>query len=196
LATEEERYQDAVPLLQQVVKDEPGIALANLELGRAFNGLGRFGEAIPWLRKAVELTPESGRAHYELGVALGETGDWSGSAAQLEAAVARAPDSDDLHFYLAMADDRIDRIAEAEKNFREALRINPAHYRANLFLGRLLGMHERPGEAITCLQTAAKLDPKSPDPHKFLANVYILLGRTTDANREREEAGRLGSAQP
>lgn len=192
LAMEEERYGDAVPVLQQVLKGEPMIALANLELGRALNGLGKYPEALPWLRRAVELTPNSGRTHYELGVALGETGDWGRAALQFEAAVARAPESDDLHFYLGMAYDEIGRTSEAEENFRATLRINPAHYRANLFLGRLLGMHNSPAAALAYLQKAVKLEPKSPDAHKFLANVYTELGRESDASRERAEAERLG----
>jgi tetratricopeptide (TPR) repeat protein len=193
LAVDDERYKDAVPLLQQVLKQEPGLALATLELGRALNGLGNFSQALPWLQKAVELNPQSGRAHFELGVALGETGDWGGSAAQLEVAQAHAPDSEDIHFYLAMAYDKIGRTPDAEKNFRAALQINPSHYQANLFLGRLLGMQNNPSDALPFLQKAVKLQPQSPDAHKFLANVYTELGQEENARRERAEADRLGS---
>ena len=100
-------FAEAVPQLEEVLKEEPDLALANLDLGRALNGLEKYAQALPWLQKAVELNPQSGRAHFELGVALGETGDWAGSAVQLESAVSKAPDSDDLHFYLAMAYDKL-----------------------------------------------------------------------------------------
>jgi predicted Zn-dependent protease len=90
-----------------------------------------------------------------------------------------------------MAYDELGQMPEAEKDFRDALRINPAHYRANLFLGRLLGMHNNPAAALTYLQRAVKLEPKSPDAHKFLANVYTELGREQEASRERDEAERL-----
>jgi arylsulfatase A-like enzyme/Tfp pilus assembly protein PilF len=192
LAVDNERYLDAVPQLEKVLKAEPGLALANLELGRALNGVENFAQALPWLQKAVELNPESGRAHYELGVALGETGDWAGSAAQLEAAVAHAPDSDDLHYYLAMAYDKLGRASEAERSFRDALQINPSHYRASLFLGRLLGMQNNPTAALPFLQKAVSLQPQSPDAHKFLANVYVELGQEENALREQVEADRLG----
>lgn len=191
LAVANERYQDAVPQLEQVLKEEPLLALANLELGRALNGLERYVEALPWLRQAVDLTPQSGRAHFELGVALAETGDWEGSAAQLESAVAHAPDSDDLRFYLGMAYDQIGRASEAEKSFRDALQINPNHYRASLLLGRLLGMQNKPSAALPFLQKAVSLQPQSPDAHKFLANVYIELGQEQNARQEQTEADRL-----
>ncbi|HZQ95717.1 MAG TPA: sulfatase-like hydrolase/transferase [Candidatus Sulfotelmatobacter sp.] len=196
VAMENQQYAEAVPQLQQVAKEEPQLALANLELGRAFNGLQQYGQALPWLQKAVQLEPQSGRAHYELGVALGETGDWAGSAAQLEQAVAQAPGSDDLHYYLARAYDNIGRAADAEKNFRRALQINPAHYRANLFLGRLLGMQNNPSAALPFLQKAVALEPASPDAHKFLANIYLELGDAQKASAEQAEAQRLQTDHP
>ena len=194
LLMDSEQYRDAVPQLEQVAKEEPSLALANLELGRAFNGLKEYGQALPWLRKAVELDPQSERAHFELGIALGETGDWAGSAAQLENAVSHAPDSDDLYYYLARAYDNIGRAADAEKNFRQALRINPEHYRANLFLGRLLGMQNNPSAALPFLQKAIAVEPGSPDAHKFLANVYLELGDMQRSRLEQAEAKRLESA--
>jgi arylsulfatase A-like enzyme/Tfp pilus assembly protein PilF len=194
LAVDDERFSDAVPQLEEVLKEQPDLALANLDLGRAFNGLDKYAQALPWLQKAVELNPQSGRAHFELGVALGETGDWAGSVVQLERAVSKAPDSDDLHFYLAMAYDKLGRATDAEKSFRRALRINPDHYRANLFLGRLLGMQNNPSAALPFLQKAVTLQPQSPDAHKFLANVYIELGQLQNARQEQAQADRLGNS--
>jgi len=191
LAMDEDRSKEAIPQLQQLLKEEPDIALANLELGRAFNNLQAYSSALPWLQKAVELMPDSGRAHYELGVALGETGDWAGAAAQLEAALPHAPDSDDMRFYLGMAYDELARTSDAAKNFEAALKINPNHYRANLLLGRILGMQNDPAGALPYLQKAVKLEPDSPDAHKFLANVYKELGQEQNARREQAEADRL-----
>jgi choline-sulfatase len=197
LAMDDERYLDAIPQLQQVVKEQPSVGLANLELGRAWNSLGNYTEALPWLRKAVDITPESGRAHYELGVALAETGDWASAATQLAIAVSHAPDSDDMRFYLGMTYDELGRTTEAIASLEHALRLNPDHYRANLLLGRLLGMQNRPEEALPYLQRAVKLQPKSPDAHKFLGNVYTELGQEENARREQTEASRLqGSPKP
>jgi choline-sulfatase len=191
LDMDNESYREAIPHLQRVLKEEPNLALANLELGRALNGVGDYSEALPYLRRAVTLSPDSGRSHFELGVSLGETGDWAGSAEQLELAVTRIPDSDDLRFYLGMAYDAEGSSREAEKNLRVALRLNPNHYRSNLLLGRLLGMQNRPAEALPFLQKAVELQPRSPDGHKFLANIYLELGQEDSARREQSEAARL-----
>ena len=196
LEADEGNYRDAIPLFEQIVKADPKMALANLQLGRAWNSLGEYDKAVPWLQKAVELTPDSAEAHYELGAALGEMGDNAGSAKQLEAAVAQDPGSDEMHFYLGSAYEEIDRIADAMKQYQTALDLNPDNYRANLLLGRLLAMQDRPKEAEPLLQKAVKLDPQSADAHKFLGNVYTVLGEEEKARRELAEAQRLKAMEP
>jgi choline-sulfatase len=191
LKADEGNYQDAVPLFEQIVKADPRMALAILQLGRAWNSLGDYGKAVPWLQKAVELTPGSAEAHYELGAALGEMGDNLGSAKQLEAAVAQDPGSDEMHFYLGSAYEEIDRTADAMKQYQAALDINPDNFRANLLLGRLFAMQDRPKEAEPLLLNAIKLDPQSADAHKFLGNVYMVLGEEEKARHELAEAQRL-----
>jgi choline-sulfatase len=191
LEADEGNFREAIPLFEQILKADPKMALANLQLGRAWNSLGEYDKAVPWLQKAVELTPESAEAHYELGAALGEMGDWAGSAKQLEVAVAQDPTSDEMHFYLGSAYEEGGRVSDAMKQYQAALDLNPDNYRANLLLGRLFAMQDRPKEAEPLLQRAVKLDPQSADAHKFLGNVYTVLGEEEKARRELAEAQRL-----
>ncbi|HTM41557.1 MAG TPA: sulfatase-like hydrolase/transferase [Terriglobales bacterium] len=191
LETEEQHYREAIPLLEQVLQAEPGIAIANLQLGRAWNSLGEYAKAVPWLQKAVELTPQAADAHYELGAALGEMGDWEGSAKQMQAAIAQDPNSDALHFYLGSAYEESGRIADAMKEYQTAARLNPDNYRANLLLGRLLAMQNQAAEALPYLKKAVQLQPQSADAHKFLGNVYTVLGDEAKARQEHDEAQRL-----
>jgi arylsulfatase A-like enzyme/Flp pilus assembly protein TadD len=194
LAVDDEQFQVAVPQLEKVLKAEPRLAVANQSMGVALNGLERYADAIPWLQTAVELNPQSGRAHLELGTALGATGNWAASAVQFEAAVARAPQSDDVRFFLALAYDNLGRTADAERTYRETLKINPNHFRGNLFLGRLFGMQNNGAAALPFLQKAERLQPQSPDAHAYLSKVYVELGQSENARREEAEAERLGSA--
>lgn len=193
LATEEEDYREAIPLLENLLKEEPNLALANLQLGRAWNRLDEYPKALPWLRKAVELTPQSPEAHYELGSALQETGDSKGSVEEFETAVRQDPSSDDLHFRLGTAYEEMDRIDDAMKQYRASLALNPDNFRANLFLGRRLAMQDQPKEALPLLQRAVALEPQSEDAHKFLANVYTVLGDSEKARYEQNEVRRLNA---
>jgi len=49
--------------------------------------------------------------------------------------------------------------------------------------------------AVPKLKKAAALQPKSPEPHIILADVYDHQGRKADAARERAAAGRLAPSQ-
>jgi choline-sulfatase len=191
LETEEEHYREAIPLFEQILKAEPNLPLANLQLGRAWNRLQEYAKATPYLQRAVALTPKSSEAHFELGGALGEIGDAAGSANQMEEAVGLDPSSDELHFRLGSAYEEIDRIDDAIKQYRAALSLNADNFPANLFLGRRLAMQDHPQEALPFLLKAAKLEPQSADAHKFLGSVYTVLGDEEQARRERAEAQRL-----
>jgi arylsulfatase A-like enzyme/Tfp pilus assembly protein PilF len=191
LQMDDEHYREAVPLLEQVLKADPSMAVANLQLGRALNRLDHYAEAIPWLRKAVELTPRSADAHFELGSALQEMGDSKATVEQFEAAVSQNPSSDELRFRLGAAYEEMDRVDDAMKQYSDALSLNPDNFRANLFLGRRLAMQDRPKEALPLLQRAVQLEPQSADAHKFLGNVYTVLGEAEKARAEQNEVQRL-----
>ena len=55
----------------------------------------------------------------------------------------------------------------------------------------MLELTGKPAAALPRLKKAAALEPKAPEPHMFLAEAYVQLGRKTDAARERAAAKRL-----
>jgi arylsulfatase A-like enzyme/Flp pilus assembly protein TadD len=186
---EDARYEEAVPLLERVLKEQPGIPVANMQYGMAQARLKNYDKALGALQKAVKLLPDNGMGHYELGLALFETGDWKGAAPEFEASVARAPRWADAHFSLAAVYARIDRVPEALTELDTTLGLTPDHYRANLLRGRILSLQGNPAGAIVNLEKAAQVQPDSREAHLFLADAYAQLGRTFDAQRE------LGAAQ-
>lgn len=79
------------------------------------------------------------------------------------------------------------------KQYQAALELNPDNYRANLLLGRMLALQDRPKETMPLQQRAVKLEPQSADAHKFLGKVYTVLGEEEKGRREEAEAQRLQS---
>lgn len=194
---EDGRYQEAVPLLERVLKEQPGMPIAEMQLGIAQSRLKHYDRALEPLQKAVQLIPDNGLGHYELGLALFETGDWKGAAPQFEAAVERAPRWADAHFSLAAVYARIDRVPEAMTELDTTLNLSPDHYRANLLRGRILSLQGKPADALPNLQKAAQVQPDSKEAHLFLADAYTQLGRESDAQRERAAARQIsGSPTP
>ena len=188
---EDARYEEAVPLLERVLKEQPEMPVANMQFGMAEARLKNYDQALGPLEKAVKLMPDNGMGHYELGLALFETGDWKAAAPEFEAAVEHAPRWADAHFSLAAVYARIDRVPEALAELDTTLNLTPDHYRANLLRGRILSLQGNPSGALPNLEKATQVQPDSREAHVFLAEAYAQLGRVLDAQRERAAAQSL-----
>ena len=188
---EDARYQEAVPLLQQLIAKEPDAPLPYVQLGRSYISMKEYTKAMPVLRKLVELNPDLSAPHFQLAVALLATGEIAAAVPELEIVVEKAPRSDKAHLMLATAYVQTDRAREAVTECEKVLEVVPNHYGALLLEGRVLVLSKQPEAALPRLEKAAALQPKAPEPHMLLADAYGQLGRKTDAARERAAAKRL-----
>ena len=188
---ENEQFWEAVPILEQVIEQEPNTPIASLQLGRAYMALKQYQKAVASLASLVEKKPDDAFARYELGCALVKTGRWEEAAPHFEVAVSQMTSSAMMHFYLALVYQRTSRVPGAAKEFQSALQVDPNHFPANLLLGRLLVGQQRAVEALPYLRKAVKLRPDSIDAHGFLSNAYRELGQEANARRELSEAQRI-----
>jgi arylsulfatase A-like enzyme/Tfp pilus assembly protein PilF len=186
-----ERYDESVPILEQVIKQEPNTTSAYLQLGRAYMALKEYEKAVAPFEHLVAKKNDDAFAHYELGCALVKTGKWQEAAPQFEAAVSQMTGSSMMHFYLALVYQRTSRNTDAETEFRNALRLDPNNFPANLLLGRMLVTQQKAADGLPYLKKAAKLHLDAIDPHRILADAYTQLGRQADADQEIMEAERI-----
>src|SRR6185295_7057916 len=56
-AVRDRRFDDALPLVREVLQRDPQNAFARLVMGSANMGMGRYDEAITWFRKYLLLVP-------------------------------------------------------------------------------------------------------------------------------------------
>ena len=190
---EQERFQEAVPILEQVLEQAPNTPIASLQLGRAYMSLKEYEKALVPLRNLVGEKPDDAFGHYELGCALVKTGNWDEAAPHFEAAVSQMTGSAMMHFYLALVYQRTSRADDTTREFQSALRLDPNNFPANLLLGRLLVTQRKATDALPYLRRATKLRPDSIDAHRFLADVYSDLGQQENFHRELTEVERLRS---
>jgi arylsulfatase A-like enzyme/tetratricopeptide (TPR) repeat protein len=186
------RFKEAAVLLQQVVAKEPGLTGMYAKLGDNLLDLKDYQQAVPVLRKAMELDPDSPTSHFRLAKALMGTGDFAGAVPELEFAITKMPNFADAHVFLEMAYARTNRVPETIRECRTVLEFLPDHFGSYLILGRFLEMSGDLEGAVPNLKKAVALNPKAPEPHIVLADVYNHLGREADAARELAEARRLG----
>ncbi len=184
-------FQQAIPLLERVTVTDPGIQMAQLQLGVAMARQRQYAAALGPLRKAVELQPDGAVARYELGVALYETGDLRASATEFEIVAGRMPKWADARYSLGSVYARINRAPDAVRELRAALDLEPRHFRANLLLGRILTLQGDASGALPHLQRAVDVQPDSSEAHAFLGDAFERAGRSADAARERKRAEAL-----
>lgn len=70
---------------------------------------------------------------------------------------------------------------EAERLFREALRLDPTNADLHVDLGIALGRQWKLEEAIASYREALRLDPHLAAAHNNLGNVLLLRGQVADA---------------
>ena len=87
----QERYEQAVALLEPLVRREPENSEALRRLGSVYLESGRYDAAVPLLSSAVNETPADGLLHYYLGYALAGAGQQKTAVAELRTALQLEP---------------------------------------------------------------------------------------------------------
>jgi len=170
-AVEDARFARAIPLLETVTASEPGIPIAQLNLGVALARQKQYARAVAPLTRAVALRPDDMRARYELASALYETGNLKAAADHFAVAASTMPAWADARYSLGSVYARIDRVPDAIRELRAALVLEPRHFRANLLLGRILTLRGERQAALPYLRTAVDLQPDSAEAKQFLADA-------------------------
>jgi tetratricopeptide (TPR) repeat protein len=156
---------------QLLLDRRPGSVDALLGLASAKTAQGRHAEAIEDLRRALELEPDSAVAHSSMGVILTRMGRPGEAVDHWLEAVRLNPFDAQSQFNLGMAVEkgiwaewsvagRAERLQEAERYFRAALRANPTDPRTHLKLWALLTETGRTTEAEQHRREALRLDPR------------------------------------
>jgi tetratricopeptide (TPR) repeat protein len=85
---EQERYDQGIALLQQVVEKAPDVTAPYIDLGIAYKRLGDLEHAKTSLETAIELNPSHPVAYDELGLVYREMGRFADARASYEKALA------------------------------------------------------------------------------------------------------------
>jgi tetratricopeptide (TPR) repeat protein len=85
----------ALPMLEEVAKTDPGLALPHLDLGILYTDSGRQAEALRELNAAVKLTPDDVNVHWRLGRLLKGMGKRDEAKAEFEKASSLHKATDD-----------------------------------------------------------------------------------------------------
>lgn len=142
---------------REAIRLAPQYAEATANLGALYARQRRYAEALPFLRRAVALSPQFGNARGNLAFALDKAG--------VDLAQSGKP-------------------AEASGLFKEAAELVPAEATFWRNLGQALIDDGKIGEAVAPLERAVALRPKGATERVWLARVYLLADKPTEAQAQ------------
>ena len=214
---EQRNYSAAVAPLKRALELDPNLAAADQLLGYALLAQGYAAEAIPHLAHVREQSA--------LGIAQIETGQFTEAIANLQAALQKRPNDPDLLYYLGRASGLLSkqsidtllaadpdsprahqamgenyfvlrRMPEAEKEYREALRLRPDVPEVHLELGAVYAGSSQWAKAEQEFRAQAKLQPGNAEAAYRLGTALLEQGKAHEARVELLRADRLMPEMP
>ena len=158
-AVGEERWSDAVRILQGLRQTEPSNPQVWCVLGLLHTQLGNYDLALEAFREAVRLAPDLAIGHFGMGYAYQSQKRYAESVAAFQTAIRLSPDFWPAHTGLAMSLYEMRRYAESAAACTDAIRLRPdeAQPYHTLALNHL-AMGDRV-KAIEIYQTLLQLNP-------------------------------------
>ena len=168
-------------------------------LGRLSYDGHEYEQAIQYFKRAIQLDPRMFRAYDNLGLSYYYENQNDLAVSNYEKAIeldrASPHPSPWPYLNLAITQQFLNRLADAERNLREAIRLDPSLAKAHFQLGTVLEDTARPEEALKELGEAARLDSGYAEPHMAAARILHKLGRETEAKKEVDTYRQLRAAQ-
>jgi tetratricopeptide (TPR) repeat protein len=209
---EKHDFGAAIPPLKRALEVNVDLAPAHQLLGYALLAQGYAAEAIPHLQRVDDKTG--------LGIAQIQTGQLPDAVANLQAALAARPNDPDLLYYLGRASGLLSkqsidtlvaaypdsprahqalaenyfvlrRMPEAEKEFREALRLRPDAPEIHLELGEVYAGAFQWAKAEEEFRAQAKLQPGNAEAAYRLGTALLEQGKAHEARAALMRADKL-----
>jgi tetratricopeptide (TPR) repeat protein len=199
---EEHDYAAALSPLKHALELDSSLIPADQLLGYALLAQGYAAEAIPHLDRAHEQGA--------LGIAQAETGQFAEAIPNLQAALQKRPNDPDLLYYLGRASGLLSKqaidtlqavgsdsarahqamaenyfvlrqMAEAEKEYRQALQLRPDIPNLHLELGQVFATTSRWPQAEEQFRAECNLQPGNAEAAYRLGEALLQQGKTREA---------------
>lgn len=161
-------------------------------LGQIYHAYSLTVPAAECYANAARLAPKDFRWPYLLGKIYEREGDARRAVAHLDAARALRPDYLPAHVSLGNLYTQLNRLEEAEANFRRALQISDANPAALYGLGQAALSRRSYAEAAAHFEKALRGAPEADRLHYALAMAYRGLKETEKAQAHLARSGSVG----
>ena len=184
LLADNERYGEAIDLMGQAVRGQPGDSLRHMNMGRIEQKRGNYQQAEGHFRQALRIDPRTDRWDHDMGSLSIDLERYAEAEDHLRRAVAADPDDAAVHVDLGVALYHLGDEEAAAASYRRALELEPGQEEALANLRDLGNTRNRPGppeELLAAAQQAIERDPGNALEHVNAAIASEELGRRAQA---------------
>jgi tetratricopeptide (TPR) repeat protein len=178
---QQDRHREAVAECREAIRLDPAYAAPRVVLGGSLLALGRVAEATTELEAAVKLLPKERLARQQLARAYDRGGRPSAAIEQYRALRDLAPDDPESAYQLGRAYLRL-----SEWAMQRLRDIDPGSARIYQVLGHNYRVQGRADLALRAFERAAQADPRLPEIHLALAQIYLEQKDDAAARQEIE----------
>jgi tetratricopeptide (TPR) repeat protein len=171
------RPAEAIPLLREAARRDPGNADILHDLGLACLECGLIGEAIDGLRRAIAARPAFADAHLRLGIALEVAGALEAALAAYRRAYEIRPSLADARYRAGELLESLGQTAPAIQAFRRAAAAAPRTTLGRIATAKALLAEDRDAEAEKTLRQALALDRTNAVAMELLGQVLAERGQ-------------------
>jgi len=163
---------------------------------KAYQDAGDYAKAGQIAKQAFEKFPTSARANFEYAFHLQKDGKISEALERLQAAMKADPSYEEPFFFYGnlLVDQSLNK--EALPYLQKAIEDRTDYVPARVVLARALMNLSKWDDAIAELNATIRLDPKHPQPHLLLSQIYFRLGDEVRAKTEKQISFRLRRENP
>jgi tetratricopeptide (TPR) repeat protein/tRNA A-37 threonylcarbamoyl transferase component Bud32 len=188
----------AIEAFKRALAVDPAFAAAHAGLGLAYVRQFELTRNLTWTESsrkecgsAVDLEPGLSEAHVCLGDLHNRTGRYEEAVGEFRLALATEPTSDDGYRGLAYALEQLGKAGDAEKTYREAIRLRPAYWGGYGWLASFLFRQGRYREAAEYDTFALSLSRDNVRLLQTRGAIYVLMGRYEEGIADLERANAL-----
>jgi tetratricopeptide (TPR) repeat protein len=178
----------ATPALEKAASPPNPVPEALQLLAALHEKAGNKQEAWAALGRYLELRPDDIEVRILLGAQFAGNRLYPEALAVWKEGLSGGEALEELNYRIGEALSRTrEGYQEAESYLRKALEIDAEHLEARMLLGHVLVRQDHIEQGLKELSQAARDHPESPDAHYALAGVYQRLGRSEEAQAERQQ---------
>jgi arylsulfatase A-like enzyme/Tfp pilus assembly protein PilF len=194
-AVRDRRFADALPVLQDVLREDPKNAFATLVLGSAYLGMEQYPRAIQQFQRYLQLVPTSAYAHQWIAICHIRTGQQDSALKEADAALAIDPRFSDARVLRAGILASRGQYDQAIAELQQAVSLDPAKPMIRLDLAKVLDEAGRPDDAQHEFEAILKTQPDYVPALTGLGALLAKRGRPDDAAKLLRRSLALEPAQ-